>query len=104
MVWVGPTPPQVALRAMLMRTLAEGKSSRLYHDLVYEKKIAQDVGASWDPSMALGGVIEVTATVQAGHTAQEVDAALTEEVKRLRDAAPDLAELERAKRNMESQL
>jgi zinc protease len=104
MGWVGPKPLQGAPMAMMMRILAGGKSSRLYHDLVYEKKIAQDVAASWDPSMALGGVIELTATVQAGHTAQEVDAALTEEIKRLRDAPPDSTELERAKRNMESQL
>src|SRR5216684_1307622 len=56
MGWVGPKPLQGAPMAMLMRILAGGKSSRLYHDLVYEKKIAQDVAASWDPSMALGGV------------------------------------------------
>ena len=90
--------------AALMRILAGGKSSRLYEHLVYERKIAQDVSASWDPSMQLGGLVEITATVQAGHTAEEVAAALSEEIKRLRDAPPSADELERAKRNLRSGL
>src|SRR5205823_5066092 len=82
--FVGPKPLEHPATALLMRILAGGKSSRLYHDLVYEKKIAQDVSATWDPSMQLGGVIEITATVQAGHAPEEVVAALSDEVKRLR--------------------
>ena len=87
-----------------MRILAGGKSSRLHHDLVYEKKIAQDVSASWDSGMKLGGQIEVAATVQAGHTPEEVLAALTDEIKRLRDAPPPEEELERARRNIRAGL
>ena len=104
MAWVGPKPLEGSAVNALMRVLAGGKSSRLYHDLVYEQKIAQDVSASWDPAMQLGGIIEVTATVQAGHSAQEVEAALTDEIKRLRDQPPAAAELDRAKRNVEAQL
>jgi len=102
--FVGPKPLEHPATAPLVRILAGGKSSRLYHDLVYEKKIAQDVSASWDPSMQLGGVIEITATVQAGHTPEEVVAVLTDEVKRLRDEPPSPDELARAKRNLESGL
>src|SRR5947208_10790743 len=102
--FVGPKPLEHPATALLMRILAGGKSSRLYHDLVYEKKIAQDVSASWDPSMQLGGIIELTATVQAGHSPQEVETALGEEIRRLRDEPPTDAELERAKRNVEAQL
>ena len=104
MAWVGPKPLEGSAVNALMRVLAGGKSSRLYHDLVYEKKIAQDVSASWDPAMQLGGIIEVTATVQAGRSPQEVEAALTDEIKRLRDQPPAAAELDRAKRNVEAQL
>ncbi len=104
MAWVGPRPLEGSAVNALMRVLAGGKSSRLYHDLVYEKKIAQDVSASWDPSMQLGGVIELTATVQAGHVPQELEAALTEEIKRLRDQPPAEAEVERGKRNVQAQL
>jgi zinc protease len=104
MAWVGPRPLEGPAVNALMRILAGGKTSRLYHDLVYEKKIAQDVSAAWDPSMQLGGIIEVTATVQAGHSPQEVEAALSEEIRRLRDELPTEAELDRAKRNVEAQL
>ena len=102
--YVGPRPLENPAAPVLMRILAGGKSSRLYHDLVYEKKIAQDVTATWDPAMSLGGVIEMTATVQAGHAPEEVAGALTEEVKRLRDAPPPAEEMERAKRNLKSGL
>src|SRR3954468_8933872 len=101
--WIGPGPLNPEMNA-LIRVLIGGKSGRLYHDLVYEKKIAQDVSASWDPGMQLGGLIEMSATVQAGHTAEEVTAALTEEVKRLRDAPPAQEEMDRAKRNLEAGL
>jgi zinc protease len=102
--FVGPKPLENPAANVLMRILAGGKSSRLYHDLVYQKKIAQDVGASWDPGMQLGGVIEISATVQAGHTPAEVEAALNDELKRLREAPPAADELERAKRNVKAGL
>ena len=102
--WVGPPPLEKPAMFPLLRLLAGGKSSRLYKDLVYEKKIAQDVSADWQPGMRLGGQIEITATVQAGHTPEEVEAALTEEVKRLRDAPPAADEMERARRNLKSGL
>jgi zinc protease len=102
--YVGPAPLESPAISPLMRILAAGKSSRLYHRLVYEKKIAQDVSASWDPSMQLGGIVEITATVQAGHTPEEVAAALDAEIRALRDAPPSQEELERAKRNLRSGL
>jgi len=102
--YVGPRPLESPATGALMRILAGGKSSRLYEKLVYEKKIAQDVSATWDPSMQLGGLIEITATVQAGHTPEEVTQALSDEVKRLREAPPSAAELERAKRNLRAGL
>jgi zinc protease len=102
--YIGPAPLENPAMAPLMRILAGGKSSRLYHRLVYEKKIAQDVSASWDPSMRLGGIVEITATVQAGHTPEEVAAALDAEIRGLREAPPSQQELERAKRNFRSGL
>ncbi len=104
MGFVGPPPLQTPAMGPLMRILAGGKSSRLYHDLVYEQKIAQDVSASWDPSMRLGGIVEITATVQAGHTPDEVLAALDGEIRRLREAPPAADELQRASRNLEAGL
>ena len=102
--FIGPRPLENPAVDTLARILAGGKSSRLYHDLVYQKKIAQDVSASWDPGMNLGGVIEISATVQAGHTPEEVEAALNDEIRRLREAPPAPDELARAKRNLEAGL
>jgi zinc protease len=102
--FVGPAPLENPAAPVLMRLLGAGKSSRLYHDLVYEKKIAQDVAASWDNGMQLGGLIEISATVQAGHTPQEVEKALEEELKRVREAPPAADELERARRNLKAGL
>jgi len=45
--YVGPKPLENPAIGPLVRILAGGKSSRLYHDLVYRKKIAQDVSANW---------------------------------------------------------
>ncbi|MGZ6143964.1 MAG: M16 family metallopeptidase [Myxococcales bacterium] len=102
--FVGPRPLEDPAADVLMRVLAGGKSSRLYHDLVYEKKIAQDASASWDNGMQLGGQIEIAATVQAGHTPEEVEAALAEEIRRLREAPPSADEMERARRNAKAGL
>jgi zinc protease len=104
MGWIGPRPLESPAMTVLMRALAGGKASRLYHDLVYDKKIAQDVSAMWDPSMALGGIVEITATVQAGHKPEELVAALTGELKRLREQPLGEDEVQRAKRNTEAQL
>jgi zinc protease len=102
--FVGPAPLEDPAAAVLMRILGAGKSSRLYHDLVYEKKIAQDVAASWDNGMQLGGLIEISATVQAGHTPEEVEKALEEELKRARETPPVADEVERARRNLKAGL
>jgi zinc protease len=102
--YVGPPPLEGNAINAAMRILGAGKSSRLYHDLVYEQKIAQDVSATWDNGMMLGGQIELSATVQAGHTAEEVEKALLAEVAKLRAAPPAAAELERARRAVQAHL
>ena len=102
--FVGPRPLEDPALPVLMRILGSGKSSRLYQDLVYRKKIAQDVSASWENGMELGGEIGISATVQAGHTPEEVEAALLEELKRARETAPGADELERARRNLKAGL
>jgi zinc protease len=60
--------------------LAGGKTSRLYKSLVYDKQIAQDVVASQNSS-ELCGMFLIWATVREGHTTDEVERALDEELK-----------------------
>jgi zinc protease len=82
-----------------MRILGSGKSCRLYQALVHDLRVAQDVSASSTPAQ-LGGETEIEATVQVGHTPDEVEKALVEQIAKLRDAPPSEEELLRARRNL----
>ena len=83
--------------------LAGGKSSRLYKSLVYERQLAQDVAAS-QHSYALSSVFEVDVTARAGHSAQEIEAAIDVELAALRIEGPSEKELERAQFAIEAAL
>jgi zinc protease len=75
--------------------LGGGKSSRLYKSLVYTKQIAQDVTAS-QGSYALGSVFQITVTAKPGHTAEEVEKAIQEELDKFAAEGPTAAEVEAA--------
>src|ERR1700680_4760439 len=81
--------------------LGGGKSSRLYKKLVYEKQIALDVNAS-QQSLILGSVFEVVSTARPGHTAEEIEKAVDEELAAFRKDGPTPAELERAQNGVET--
>src|SRR5688500_15132403 len=78
--------------------LGGGRSSRLYKKLVYEKQIAQDVTAQ-QYSLMLGSVFQIQATARPGHTVEELEKALEEELSAFRSKPADPREIERA-RNM----
>ncbi len=79
--------------------LGGGKASRLYKSLVYTKQIAQDVSVSQN-SYQLGSAFQITATVKPGHTVEEVEAAIDEELARFRTEGPTEAELEAAQNSI----
>ncbi|MDE3153658.1 MAG: insulinase family protein [Acidobacteriota bacterium] len=81
--------------------LGGGKSSRLYEKLVYEKQIAQTVRASQE-SLALGSVFEIEVTARPGHTAEEMEKAIQEELDTFRRDGPTAAELEQARNGIET--
>jgi zinc protease len=81
--------------------LGGGKSSRLYKKLVYELKIAQDVGVSQLSSM-LCSMFSVEVTARPGRTAKEVEAAVEAELTRFRDEGPTEQEIERARNTIET--
>ena len=79
--------------------LGGGKSSRLYKKLVYEKQIALDVSAS-QQSLILGSVFEIVVTARPGHTAEEMEKAIDEELAAFRKDGPTAVGTgARAKRN-----
>jgi zinc protease len=87
-----------ALRVM-ETVLSGGKSSRLYNSLVYDKQIAAEAYASADLPRD-PGMVGVGAIMASGHSLEEGEKALLAEVKRLRDAPPNTAELSEAKNEL----
>src|SRR5580658_5312094 len=96
--WLAPdaaSPDGPALQ-VLDAILTSGKSSRLYDALVYEKQLAAQVFSSADLRAQLG-MYYVGAVVAAGHTVDEAEQALRDQVASLRDAPVSEAALETAK-------
>jgi zinc protease len=103
MAWITPPyfKPGDADADITAGILGGGTSSRLYKSLVYEKQIAQDVSAS-QRSLQLGSVFEVVATARPGHTADEIQKAIDDELTKLQASGPDQKELERAQNTWET--
>jgi zinc protease len=83
--------------------LGGGKSSRLYKSLVYDKQIAQTVTAQ-QYSLMLGSVFSIEATARPGHTAEEIEKAVDEQLAKLRDGGPEANEVERARNVIETRI
>jgi zinc protease len=83
--------------------LGGGKSSRLYKKLVYEKQIAQSVSAQ-QQSLMLGSVFQIEVTARPGHTADELEKAVDEELTAFRTGGVDDAEIERARNTIETRI
>src|SRR5471030_2530673 len=62
--------------------LANGKTSRLYRRLVFDERLATDVSASQN-SREMMGYAQITATAAPGHTLDELERAIFEEIARL---------------------
>jgi zinc protease len=93
-------PSDAALTA-LADALAGGKASRLYRALVHEAQIAQDVDA-FHGSQALGGQFRIEVLARPGHGLGEILAAVDRELARVREKAPDAAEVVRVQNRFET--
>src|SRR3954470_19977299 len=83
--------------------LGGGRASRLYKRLVYDKQIAQRVVAQ-QYSLMLGSVFDVEVTARPGHTAEEIEKAIDEEIETFRRDGPTADEVERARNSIETGL
>jgi zinc protease len=83
--------------------LGGGRSSRLYKKLVYEKQIAQDVTAQ-QYSLMLGSIFQIQATARPGHTVEELEKALEEELAVFRGTATEAHEIDRARNMIETNI
>jgi len=88
---------------LLANVLGGGKSSRLYRRLVLELKIAQSVSAV-HISRLLGGTFEITYVPLQGHTLAELETVINQELEKLRAQPVEVAELERARNEIKTDL
>ncbi|MBM2812119.1 MAG: putative Zn-dependent peptidase [Chloroflexi bacterium] len=101
--WVGPArfdPDEPAL-VVLMSILGEGRSSRLYRSLVYDKQIVREVSAHYGP-MEIAGEIRLDATIALSSSIHDVEAALLDELDQLKRQPPRDDELQRVINRLEA--
>lgn len=87
---------------VLANILSEGKSSRLYHSLVYEKQIAVSAWASYeglsrDPFLFFTG-----ATASQGKKIDDVENALLDEIEKIKKGPPSVRDVQKAKNQIEA--
>jgi len=82
--------------------LASGKTSRLYRQLVYERRIALDVSA-YQSAREIAGYFIVAATAAPGHALDEIAAFIDDEIQRAIDGGPTDEEMERGVAQSEAQ-
>jgi zinc protease len=87
---------------LLSDLFANGKVSRLYRSLVYERRIATEVMA-FQNSRELGGFWQIVATAAPGHTLTELDEAIETELAALLNEGPTTDEVERGRVQAEAQ-
>jgi predicted Zn-dependent peptidase len=88
--------PGDATADLMAAILGGGKSSRLYHSLVYDRRIAQEVSANQE-SLALGSVFRIEMLAVPGHTGNEQLAAADAVLQKFREQGPTQEELDAAK-------
>jgi zinc protease len=97
LAWLTPRhfAPGDAALDVLADVLAGGRNSRLYKRLVYDLQIAQSVSA-FQVSQALSSYFQVEATPRPGHTVDELQKIVDEEIRALQQQPPTAREVQRA--------
>ena len=86
---------------LLADLLANGKTSRLYRTMVYERRVALDVSA-YQSSRELGGFFLLVATAAPGRTLTELAAIVDVELQQIASDGPTEDEMERARAQTEA--
>jgi zinc protease len=104
LAWHSPAmfTPGDAEMDLLSDLIANGKVSRLYRALVYERRIASEV-MGFQNSRELAGFWQLVATAAPGHTLSELDEAINSELATFLDEGPTADEVERGRAQAEAQ-
>jgi zinc protease len=79
---------------LVAEVLAGGKTSRLYRNLVYERRVATEVAAT-QSSRELGSYFQIVATAAPGRSLMDLEEAIRHELAGIIDDGPTVPELER---------
>lgn len=103
MAWHSPArfAPGDAEMDLVASILEEGKASRLYKTLVYDKSLAQEVAAS-QSSSDLSSTFTVEAIARPGVKLEDLEKAMDSEIARIVSEKVTPAELDRAKNQFET--
>ena len=103
LAWPSPAlfAPDDAELDLVADLLANGRTSRLYGRLIHERRIATELAAS-QSSRELASTFQIVATAAPGHSLEEVDAAIREELAGVIDRGVREDELERGRAQAEA--
>jgi predicted Zn-dependent peptidase len=94
-------PDHTAL-VVLTSLLTGGRTSRLYRRLIVEDRLAAQVTSSLGPGDRFPQLFQIHAIPRSPHGPAEVEAAIAEELERLRRLPPDSVELQRVRNQIEA--
>jgi len=93
------TPPKASADADALRVaesiLSAGESSRLYHSLVYQQQLAQEVSSSAN-LFEDSGLFTLNVTLAGGKKPEDAEKAVLAELEKIRNAPVSKAELDKA--------
>jgi zinc protease len=89
--------PEAFALELLVRLLSQGRSSRLYHQLVYKSRLALAAGADYNLDTADNPLFLFYGQPLPGKTVAQVERALDVEIKKLQTDLVEPKELEKAK-------
>ena len=98
----GRTTQEAALLRLAADVLGDGKNSRLYQALVYDKPLAVNVDVSVEDH-SLAGMFSIDVTLQPGASLDEVNSIIERELQKFRKQGPTAEELARAQTKINAQ-
>lgn len=89
--------PDAFALELLVHILSQGRSSRLYHKLVYKKRLALDAGADYGLDTSDASTFVFYGQPLPGKTVAQIERAVDAEIKKLQNDLVEPKELEKAK-------